>query len=240
MPPTLSGDSTRPRGKGKGKGLRSSPSGKFEKRPIQKNEVDDDKSSSRTSKKPQGKYTERYKYIRFVEKKKVVRKMRQLQQQLVQETDTTTKDSIESQLAEFRKDLMYIEKFPGDQKYISLFPSGEVTLSEECVKKQKEIREMIIKRTINSEKRVNQTAKMDVIKSDDFFIIPGVETTPVSSSTKSTQPANPTNQHTKKSSTNKSAPYVHPSWDAKKNNQRLTGSIANQNFEGKKITFDDD
>jgi hypothetical protein len=232
MPPALSGSTLPPRGKGKASA--TTATGSISRRSIDKKPDSGDAKNSKHTNKLAGKYAERYKYIRFVEKKKVIRKMRQLQQQLVNEPDSSKKELIETELAKLRQDLMYIEKYPGDQKYISLFPS-EGNLSEECLKKQKEIREMIIKRTANAEKRANMVAKLDVIKSDDFFTIPGADEPNKQSAISATKTVSKQGHHKPKKEA-----IVHPSWDAKKNNQKLTGSIANQQFEGKKITFDDD
>jgi hypothetical protein len=192
----------------------------------------DDKRDSKSRSK--GKYSEKYKYIRFVERKKVVRKMRQIQQQLIEMTGSAEKDALELKLAELRLDLIYIEKYPGNEKYISLFPS-EGSLSEACIKKQKEIRDMITKKTANAEIRENQRAKMDVIKNDDFFASPEDITSLKPKQPVATDHSKPVPNHKK----SKKAEAVHPSWDAKKNNQKLTGSIADQKFEGSRLVFND-
>ena len=180
---------------------------------------------------PQGKYAERYKYVRFVEKKKVLRKMKQLQQELIKNPDTADKESIESQLAGLRKDLTYIQNFPGDKKYISLFPSGG-PVSETCTKQREVIVETIITKKVKQEQKQNQQAKLDVIKSDDFFVDPASPPRVPKPKTKQ--------QESKKNLPSKpTRPTVHPSWDAKKNNEKLTGLIAGRKFQGKKITFDD-
>ena len=192
----------------------------------------DDNSRSQEQR-TQGKYSEKYKYIRFVERKKVLRRMRQLTQQTLTLVNGTDKEDIETKIAELRQDLIYIEKFPGNEKYISLFPS-EGSLSEACIKKQKEIREMIIKKTAKAEIRENIKAKMDVIKNDDFFASPGEVSTPP----KPTKPQNPQKPMQQKKGHKPEA--VHPSWDAKKNNYKLTGSIADQKFEGSRVVFSDE
>lgn len=184
------------------------------------------------------KLAEKYKYVRFVEKKKVLRRMRTIQQSLMKPEEVTEDErkALELQLTELRKDLMYVDKFPGNQKYISLFPS-EGALSPECLKKQNEIRSMIVHLTARSE--AGDTRKVDVIKVDDFFasadgvakphlieaqiVKPKVPAVTPSTYVKRDKPTN-----------------VHPSWDAKKNNEKLTGSIANQKFEGQRLVFGDD
>ena len=180
----------------------------------------------------ESKLAEKYKYVRFVEKKKVLRKMRALQQSLMngKELEPEQRSSMEVQLSELRKDLMYVDKFPSNQKYISLFPS-EGSLSEICLKKQREIRSMIVNLTARTE--AGDTRKIDVIKSDDFFasadglvkenlivepVAPKKVVAPVRAAT---------------------GEYVHPSWEAKKTNDKLTGSIANLKFEGQRVVFDE-
>jgi hypothetical protein len=183
-----------------------------------------------------GKYAERYKYIRFVERKKVLRKMRQMQQQLMSIEAGPEKEQLELKLTELRRDLMYIDKFPGNEKYISLFPS-EGSLSESCIKKQTEIRDMIVNKTAKADFRENHRAKMDVIKNDDFFASPeDTSTVKIKQTPSCTSSVSKTQKPNKKS---KGPETAHPSWDAKKNNQKLTGSIADQKFEGSRLVFND-
>jgi len=194
------------------------------------------KATNDSKQRQKGKYAERYKYIRFVERKKVLRKMRQLQLQLIKMEGDVEKEKLEANLTELRRDLMYVEKFPSNEKYISLFPS-EGALSEECIKKQNEIREMIVKKTANADKRENQRAKMDVIKNDDFFASP--EQTSAAKPKTAVTTATPPSRMNRQNKKSKGPETAHPSWDAKKNNQRLTGSIADQKFEGSRLVFND-
>ena len=89
-----------------------------------------------------------------------------------------------------------------------------------------------------TEKRENQGAriKLDVVKADDFFASvdnipkePKVEVKPVAVVVPEPQSAQA-----------KKEAFVHPSWAAKRNNEKLTGSIANQSFEGSRVVFEDD
>lgn len=185
--------------------------------------------------KEKGKFAEKYKYVRFVEKKKVLRKMRQLQQSLMT-SESVDKVEVEKQLAELRKDLMYIDKFPGNQKYVSLFPTGQ--LSPECVKKQAEIRAMILNLTNRREAGSTRKEKLDVINRDDFFASvdniekPSVKPVPVDTPASKSSP-----QPNRKPVQAKS---VHPSWEAKKMNEKLTGSLAGQTFAGSRTVFGED
>jgi hypothetical protein len=175
-----------------------------------------------------GQYAEKYKYVRFVEKKKVLRKMKQIQGLLMGclsgESNELSRERIEAQLAAHREDLVYVDKFPGNEKYISLFPTEP--LSDAAKEKQKKIKSMILEKT---NKNLNKSNNKNLnIKFDSFFTETAAKLPQLDKRGK------PRVQQEKKS-----AEYVHPSWEAKKNNERLTGSIANQKFEGKKITFED-
>ena len=191
---------------------------------------------SMESRNPEGKskLSDKYKYVRFVEKKKVIRKMRQLQREL--QSNTCDEARINADLSELRKDLMYIEKFPGNQKYISLFPS-EGQLSEECRKKQQEIRAMIVNLTKKADESANKR-KFDAVKNDDFFAsVDNIEKPaqdPVV--TQSRAPRKLPQEALKKEKENK----MHPSWAAKTQNDKLTGSLAQVKFEGNRVVFDED
>ena len=164
--------------------------------------------------------------------------MKQLQQQLIKDPEGADKQSIEDQLTQLRKDLVYIEQFPGDKKYISLFPSGGVSVSEPCTKKQEEIREQIIVKKEKHEKKVNQAIKLDVIKSDDFFVDPTAPVRVPKPKIKQMLPKQQ-QQHQQLKPVPPKPSTVHPSWDAKKNNEKLTGSIAGRKFLGNRLVFDD-
>ncbi len=185
-----------------------------------------------------GKYAEKYKYVRFVERKKVIRKMRQLQQTILSEKpDELKKADIETKLAELRKDLLYIEKFPSKEKYMSLFPSG-AEVSADCIAKRNKIRDNIFSFAVKAERRADKVAvaPVDVIKNDDFFASPE-EPVPVT-----TKPSKPKTAHNKRDSGSlaNDVPYVHPSWEAKRTNSRLTGSIAGGDFSGKRFVFSEE
>jgi hypothetical protein len=192
------------------------------------------KEDSDSKKGKEGNLADKYKYVRFVEKKKVLRRMRQLQQKLSVDAGPN-RDSIESELSELRKDLMYVEKFPNNQKYISLFPSTE--LSTDCLKKQNEIRSMIVNLTRRNEEG-NTGRKLDVIQSDDFFAsVDNVEKKPKNPEPETKRKSLP---GTVRSDVKKSKPSVHPSWEAKKTNEKITGSITGQTFTGNRVIFDEE
>lgn len=167
----------------------------------------------------------------------MIRKMRQLQQTLLTgNPDETAKEGIEKSLASLRKDLLYVEKFPNNEKYMSLFPSG-TEASAACIAKRNKIRDKIYSLTVKNEKRTDTVAPIDVIKNDDFFMSPDA---PVSETTVKTTRPEPTHTKRKTSTPESDLPYVHPSWEAKKTNSRLTGSIAGAEFGGTRVVFSEE
>ncbi|KAJ3011529.1 hypothetical protein HKX48_006789 [Thoreauomyces humboldtii] len=70
----------------------------------------------------------KYKYIRFVEEKKCVRRVLQFQTQIKQASSSTSSSDadadaeLRSELARWEGNLAYVRHFPVDIKYISLFP----------------------------------------------------------------------------------------------------------------------
>jgi hypothetical protein len=178
---------------------------------------------------------EKYKYVRFVEKKKVLRKMRQLQQSIMQDS-VEGKEEMRTRLDELRSDLLYIDKFPSNQKYISLFPC-EGQLSPEGLSKQKEIRAMIINLTRRSDERSDRRT-LDVVKGDDFFASVDNIEKPMSVVADAKKKGTPATDHARNMPSRRND--VHPSWKAKKQNEKLTGSIAATKFEGNRVTFDED
>ena len=133
-----------------------------------------DKSSSSSWKKRQEiakKNAEKYQYVRFVEKKKITRKIRQARALLV-ELSTSGKGTDEAQasLNSLLDDMEYVQRFPLDEKYIALFPA--TPLSEESVVKQAEIKSKIKVRNQRREEldtRVNAKRLAGDTNTDEFF-----------------------------------------------------------------------
>ncbi|TPX74677.1 hypothetical protein CcCBS67573_g04060 [Chytriomyces confervae] len=103
----------------------------------------------------------KYKYIKHVERKKVLRKITKLEKSLAPPTDDSDdapldkdeKELLESELAEQRVNLAYIEFFPRDMKYVSLFPTTATPAETETSKS-------------NSKKR--KAASSDSLSADDL------------------------------------------------------------------------
>ncbi|KAK9723051.1 18S rRNA maturation protein [Basidiobolus ranarum] len=89
------------------------------------------------------KLTTKYRMIKFFERQKVTRKIKQCEKKLSEE-DLKTKErkAIEKELKEHQVNLNYILHYPRLDKYISLFPK-ENGDDPEVVKRREEIREKI-------------------------------------------------------------------------------------------------
>ncbi|KAG4095806.1 hypothetical protein H8356DRAFT_944239 [Neocallimastix lanati (nom. inval.)] len=87
------------------------------------------------------KYSEKYKFVKFLEFKKAIKNFRHVKKQLneLEDTDAEKRLALEKQLEKSILDLNYIEHFPKDQKYISLFPKTKIT-NENIIKKRNSIR----------------------------------------------------------------------------------------------------
>ena len=208
------------------------------------------------------KNSEKYKYVRFVEMKKVTKKIRHLRDELVkavsQKIDTS---DLEKQLVEAQENMVYVQRFPLDEKYISLFPSTPLT--DEALKRQQELKDKIKNRKSNRdalEARVAAKKAGSKVVTDDFFdsgkkvvpvkkvsAKPGSEKKPFTkTSDKTVKPRLP---QTFKPRTSAPHPEVrpvqistqaagnHPSWAAKAD-PKQKGTLAG--FEGNRKTFDDD
>ncbi|KAI9294801.1 hypothetical protein K502DRAFT_365525 [Neoconidiobolus thromboides FSU 785] len=67
---------------------------------------------------------DKYKMVMFFEKKKVERKIKKIEKELMEIDDDDKKGSLELELLEANVDLNYILHFPMTEKYISLYPNN--------------------------------------------------------------------------------------------------------------------
>ncbi|KAI9014714.1 hypothetical protein BC832DRAFT_165435 [Gaertneriomyces semiglobifer] len=84
------------------------------------------------------KLAHKYKYVKFVESKKCARKLKQIEKAL--SSDPNNKD-LQSELLTQRVNLAYIQHFPPDMKYISLFPTTTGKETSEQIKEAKDTEE---------------------------------------------------------------------------------------------------
>ena len=201
------------------------------------------------------KNSEKYKYVRFVEMKKVTKKIRHLRDELVkavsQKLDTA---DLEKQLAEAQDNMVYVQRFPLDEKYISLFPSTPLT--EEAITRQQELKDKIKNRKANRdalEARVAAKKAGTKVVTDDFFdsgkkpvpvkkvpAKPETNKKVIHSKPQVSKPrvvAKPRNMEPRPIPISTQAAGNHPSWAAKAD-PKQKGTLAG--FEGARKTFDDD
>jgi len=91
------------------------------------------------------KYSEKYKFVKFLEFKKANKNFTKTKNQLAKlnsDADPNKRQELEKQLEKYILDLNYIEHFPKDQKYISLYPKS-VLKNENIIKKRDSIRSSI-------------------------------------------------------------------------------------------------
>ena len=93
-------------------------------------------------------FSKKYHGVKFVERRKVERKIGQLQRrvaQLQQQGGSDEAATAEGELREAEHDLLYIQHFPRSKKYLSLFPTGEDE-NEYVIKRRRQIRALIVRR----------------------------------------------------------------------------------------------
>ena len=113
----------------------------------------------------------KYKKVRFTEKTKLQRKIRQLREKLVSLIEANQSvDETESELNRLLDDLQYVLRFPLDEKYISLFPKDP--LSQAALTRQAEVREKINTRNVRrSDLEERQSKALGLSKSTDSFFL---------------------------------------------------------------------
>lgn len=96
------------------------------------------------------KLASKYKAVRFFENRKVTRKLKSALRRELSANDEDISAEIHTEVTDLRMKLNYIEHFPLDQKYVSLFASSE-TADEKAVKKKEEMIENIWHRVLSGE-----------------------------------------------------------------------------------------
>ena len=96
------------------------------------------------------KKTTKYKMVRFFERQKVVRKLKQARRKMNEASDDPDRDAAVRDFDNLRKELNYIVHYPMDQKYISLYSRVETT-DEGALKKRANMMDMIWSQVKNGE-----------------------------------------------------------------------------------------
>ncbi|PIN01309.1 hypothetical protein CDL12_26181 [Handroanthus impetiginosus] len=114
--------------------------------------------------------------IRFFERRKIDRRIRQLEKQQRASTDQAQEAEIADQLSKLKEDLQYVRFFPKTEKYVPLFIGGDGT---EIVEKRNSLRKQIQANLIAaaaSGKDLEETGGEDdglLDPSDDDFFLNG-------------------------------------------------------------------
>ena len=96
------------------------------------------------------KKSSKYKMVRFFERQKAVRKLKQARRKVNEASDDPDRDAAIRDFDILRKELNYIVHYPMDQKYISLYSRVETT-DEEALKRRANMMDMIWSQVENGE-----------------------------------------------------------------------------------------
>ena len=130
-------------------------------------------------------FSKKYHGVKFVERRKVERRIEQLQRKIAQPPSEGANDvaSLQDELREAQHDLLYIQHFPRSKKYLSLFPT-EGGDDPYVSKRRRRIRALIVRRIeaglpvgqldeAEDEPAAATTAKRgstsNAVAADDFF-----------------------------------------------------------------------
>ena len=89
-------------------------------------------------------FSKKYHGVRFIERRKIERRISSIQRELANAEDSTT-SSLRAELLEAERDLLYVRHFPRSKKYLALFP-GSNGNDAYVVKRRNQIRARIVRR----------------------------------------------------------------------------------------------
>ena len=88
------------------------------------------------------KFESRYKKIRFIERRKLERKLNHINKNIKNETDEKNKEKLKQEKEEIIEDINYVKYYPKTYKYYSLFPNKDAE-NEEMIKKREKMKQKI-------------------------------------------------------------------------------------------------
>ena len=88
------------------------------------------------------KFESRYKKIRFIERRKLERKLNHINKAIEKEKDETNKEKLKKEKEEIIEDINYVKYYPRTYKYYSLFPNKDAE-NEEMIKKREKMKQKI-------------------------------------------------------------------------------------------------
>ena len=93
-------------------------------------------------------FSKKYHGVKFVERRKVERRIGQLQRQIAEQQQNaggSGSATLETELREAEHDLLYVQHYPRSKKYLSLFPSSDAD-DEYVTKRRRRLRALIVRR----------------------------------------------------------------------------------------------
>ena len=88
------------------------------------------------------KFESRYKKIRFIERRKLERKLNHINKNIENEKDEKNKEKLKKEREEIIEDINYVKYYPKTYKYYSLFPNQDAE-NEDMIKKREKMKQKI-------------------------------------------------------------------------------------------------
>ena len=108
------------------------------------------------------KFESRYKKIRFIERRKLERKLNHINKNIENEKDEKNKEKLKKEREEIIEDINYVKYYPKTYKYYSLFPNQDAE-NEDMIKKREKMKQKI-KFFLNNKK--NKSSKKEIKEKD--------------------------------------------------------------------------
>ncbi len=88
------------------------------------------------------KFESRYKKVRFIERRKLERKLNHINKSIENEKDEKNKNKLKKEKEEIIEDINYVKYYPKTYKYYALFPNKDAE-NEEMIKKREKMKQKI-------------------------------------------------------------------------------------------------
>ena len=108
------------------------------------------------------KFESRYKKIRFIERRKLERKLNHINKNIENEKDEKNKEKLKKEREEIIEDINYVKYYPKTYKYYSLFPNKDAE-NEDMIKKREKMKQKI-KFFLNNKK--NKSSNKEIKEKD--------------------------------------------------------------------------
>ena len=108
------------------------------------------------------KFESRYKKIRFIERRKLERKLNHINKNIENEKDEKNKEKLKKEREEIIEDINYVKYYPKTYKYYSLFPNQDAE-NEDMIKKREKMKQKI-KFFLNNKK--NKSSNKEIKEKD--------------------------------------------------------------------------